>query len=1210
MDEGSDDDGEMTVVLGFLISFTTWVFPLLALALFSYALALNSKESTGAVHLFFAAFAAFCRNLLILIDFGTRSPFAAPHYRLFLDLLLLLAMTLAVMGSSTLLSVQGISISSRYKRTMIGVALCFWLTAAISGIVGESSAVEVLHYAVYDCAVVCLAWAYLVIGVVAAHHFGRIGTIALRLAKTAAFIILIHPLNRMFFFRASTIPRGIEWWLLDLFLLGSSTMLCGAAVVLIARGARRVELKTLLKTDVRAQKVVSKRSFAFIGLGVIVAVILSLLLIQRSGEELTSAVTRELQNRHLSELMGIGSRVQDASRGLRSCMAAMSEVYSKNAVAPLREDRVFDVFLKIANDHMPCNILIATPEGELIKTDASNELAEAFLDKAGLAFETSDPVSEEKGDVLGPKFIFFDESANGLFAFCTTIFLPNGPDGSRPLRVYLLASTRTITSRYFSGMEGEPVSVCLMSERGDIVLSTATKLVSRNIGEILCPDSPERRQGMLTEIIRHNPGYRVHKAAEAPLLLSYCSIHINGSAFYPIAIAPWDIVLASIDSAYLKQYQLLGFIMVLILFGSIIAVYISTRWSRSLERIALEKTDQLRHEKTNLEQAMRSIGKPLIVVNENLDITYANTEFIAAFSEPLGKKCHEVIYCRSSKCENCLAEMSIQGDEVCHAVRLEEEGPEARCFDITASPKKDLEGNVIGSIILLSDVTERNTYERRIRESEEKYKRLVETSPDMVCIIQSGRLLYANKVLIEKMGFSPKDLFADEFELVANIVHRDWREDASRFLDDLRGSKLPKEMELPLVTKGGQELQVLFRGVPITYGGLEAIEVIFVDITKLKELHRQLLQAERLASLGELTASIAHELNNKLTPILAYSEMLQNRIEDHAIAERLAYIERCAKGAKSVVETLLAFPRNTTSMRKSINLNRLLVDTLQLVKYRLDACNIDLLTELDEDLPSTMVDPKQIEQVFLNIVNNAYQAMEERGGTLYIVSNVHGDRIVIQITDTGAGISEADLGRIFEPFFTTKPAGKGTGLGLPCSLGIINAHDGELRCTSKLGRGTTFEIDLPVVRRQTEEEPELIQADDLLLESDVAGAKILVVDDEEMLRGMVNEILSLDHTVLLAGDGREAIDLLKKEAIEMIVTDLRMPGLDGFALYNWVKENKPGLERRMLFTTGDIYEPRTREFMRRGGIRCISKPFSVSAFMNQVNSVLADSNPI
>ena len=1197
------------VVLGFLVSFVAWVFPLLAVALFSYALALHSRQSTGAVHLFFAAFAAFCRNLLILIDFGTRSPLAAHHYRLFLDLVLLLAMSLAVMGSSSFLSVQGISVSPRRRRTMITIALAFWLTPAISGMFGTFSATEVLHYAVYNSAVVCLAWVYLVLGAVAGQHFGKIGAKARSISKAACALILLHPLLRMYFFRASTIPKSAIWWGVDTLVLGCSTILCGLIVMLVARGARRVELRSLLKTELRAQKVVSKRTIVFIGLAVVVAVLLSLLLIQRCGEELTSAVTKELQNRQVSQLLGIGSRLQDASETLRSCLAGLAMACSSAPGEPKCSGEVFDVFLKMANDQIPCNVLISDEKGRIIRTDASSDKVSALMSRIEAGLVNAD-AALEGSSVLGPWFIPSAGARDGVIVFYAPVFSSDARHKGPLLKAYLFASAETVASRFLIGAGSTPGFISLIDANGKVVLSGSPGFAAGNLALHLGATSRDRTQDLLSRITSSSPGATVFSTRDSSQLVSYCAAYLGEKAHYLVAIAPWDLVLLSIDSAYLKQYQLLGFIMFLVLFGSITAVYVSTKWGRALERIMLLKTEQLRREKVNLEQAMRSIGNPLIVVGEELDISFANPEFILAFGAPDGKKCYKAVFNRDKPCDDCLARKAMDTDQVCHAVRLRENGSDARCFDITASPKKDLEGNVIGSIILLNDVTERNTFERKIRESEEKYKRLVEASPDMVCIIQSNRLIYANKVLIEKLGFSPHELFSSDFDLIANIVHPDWSKEASMCLESLKGGKSSQEAELCLITKAGQELQVLFKGVPITYGGLEAVEVILVDITKLKELHKQLLQAERLASLGELTASIAHELNNKLTPILAYAQMLQNRTSDEAISERLTFIEKCATGAKSVVETLLAFPRTSSSLRRCVNLNRILEDTVQLVKYRLDASNIDLLMELDEGLPTTMADPKQIEQVFLNIINNAYQAMETRGGALYIASFVEGNNIVFQITDTGPGISEGDMPRIFEPFFTTKPAGKGTGLGLPCSFGIIKAHNGDLRCTSKLSRGSTFTIELPIICGDEEEDLKSRESEVTLSPDELAGARILVVDDEQMLRGMVNEVLSPDHTVFLAGDGREAIDLLQQEEIEMIITDLRMPGLDGFALYNWVKENKPGLERRILFTTGDIYEPRTREFMRQVDIRCISKPFSVSAFLQQVNLVLADPSPL
>jgi len=1187
--------------LGFLISFVTWVFPLLSLGLFSYGLALHSKRSTGAVHFFFAAFAAFCRNLMFLIDYGTRSPLGGHEIRQLFDLILLLAMALSVIGSLSFLSAQGIKTSQSRRRVMITASFAAWAIPAMSGMLGSFTAIEVLHHAIYNSAVVGLAWVYLVLGAVAARHFGKSGQKAEKWAISAAVLILVHPVVRMYLFQNMMVPRAALWWWLDIFLLGASTTLAGMVVIFIAKSARVRGLNLLVRKQFRATKILSKRSFAIIGAAVIIAVLMSLLLIQRSGEELTSAVAKQLQSRQLSNVLNAGSHLQAATKTLASCLAGVSELCSSGLEH--WDDGVFHNLVAMANDQLPCNLLITDTEGRILKTDARQETARRMLGYLAAApFDNAD--AEKKVQVAGPVFIGPRGSPAGFLVFYAPLFAQVASGQVVLYRTYLFASAKDVTSTFLKGAGSDLGPTILADDRGQVLLSTEVN-TSAHFNSYRVSDSPaDSAMCLLSRMKAHSPDSTILKSGDSSELASYCSVRLGGLTYYLVATAPWDVVLSSIDEAYLKQYQLLGFIVVLVLLGSGIALEVSTRWGVALERMMLVKTEQLHQEKVNLEQTMRSIGNPLLAVDEELNITYANPEFASAFGSPDGRKCYQLVFGRSEPCEDCLAKKAIESDHVCHSVRQREDDVQMRIFDITASPKRDIEGNVLESILLLNDITERSTLQRKVKESEEKYKRLVEASPDMVCIVQSRRLIYANQVLMRKLGFAPSELFSNDFDIVTRVVHPDWRAKAVESLERLENEGAELETELSLVTAGGQELRVLFKGVPITYSGQDAVELILVDITKLNELHKQLLQAERLASLGELTASIAHELNNKLAPILAYSEMLQDRVTDDAVSKRLMFIENCAVGAKSVVESLLAFPRTGASVRKSVNLNKILEDTVQLVKYRLDAFNIDLILELDKDLPRTMADRKQMEQVFLNIINNAYQAMEDRGGTLYIQSSVEGDNIVFQITDTGPGIPEANLARIFEPFFTTKPVGKGTGLGLPCSYGIVKAHNGDLRCASKVLRGTTFTIQLPIVEGEPEEEaPEKTQ---VVSQEVQRGANILVVDDEEILRGMVYEILAPDHTVLLASNGQEAIDTLKRETVDMIITDLRMPGLDGFALFKWVKKNRPGLEKRILFTTGDIYEPKTREFIRQVEFRCISKPFSVDAFVQQVSSLLVE----
>ncbi|MCD6328478.1 response regulator [bacterium] len=1185
--------------LGFLISFVSWVFPLLSIALLSYALALHSKKDTGAVRLFFAAFATFCRNVLILIDYGTGNSLNSHQYLLFLDLVLLLAMALAVMGSRALLSAQGIDEGRARRRSLTAIAIALWFVPAISGLMGILSPIQVLRGAVYGSSVLCLAWIYVAFGLMAGHHFGRDGRVYLRFSYIAAGLALASPFLRMFAFEDAIVRRATVWWWVEVLLMSASTTLLALIVIFVVRGARKVSLRSLLTRDLRTTRVISKRVFGFIILIVLTAMTLSTLLIRRSGEELTATMTKELQFRQMSELQTIGSRLQNASETLRSCVQGLALSNGLTNGDSEYADSVFSAFSQTANTLLMCATVVIDKNGEIIRSNRPSDSLGEIVSQPELASFAREAL--ERGDsVAGPAFLGLGLRSRLVVFYCPTDAA--GKDTYERLPgAYILVSSGAMAARFLRVPGGANGETSLTDEDGNRLLSSESESASGKIGPHL-GIPPESEAATLSLLMENSPRSTVLRTRGATKLLAYRAITLGRKRYSLIASTPWKTVLSTIDTAYLKQYQLLGFIMFLVLFGSGTAIAVSTRWGRSLERVMQKRTEQLLHEKVNFEQALRSIGNPLILVNEELDITYANAEFISAFKTDGNAKCFDAVFHRDTPCEECLAQEAIRTDAVCHAVRTSLDNREERCFDITVSPKKDEEGNVLGASILLNDITERNALERKIRESEEKYKRLVETSPDMVCILQNGTLLYANRVLMDKLGYSPQRLFSRDFKLMEQSVHPDSREDAQNHIESLECGKPAKEVELCLLTRGGEELQTLCKGVHITYEGQSAVELILVDITNLKQLHSQLLEAERHASLGELTASIAHELNNKLAPILAYSQLLREKVEDEQMLQKLSSIEKCALGAKSVMESLLAFSRKSSPLREYVDLNKTMNDTIQLVKYRLDACNIDLILELDPKLPLTMADPKQIEQVFLNIMNNAYQAMEERGGTLYIISFIEGSTICFNITDTGPGISEKNQLKIFNPFFTTKPSGKGTGLGLSCSYGIIQAHNGEIKCKSKLGRGTTFAIYLPVVEGEiTQKRPES-KSQAPLAKTD--SARILVVDDEEVLREMMTDILSEDHIVFGAGEGREAIRLLEEKSIDMIVMDIRMPGLDGFAIYKWVKENKPLLIRRILFTTGDIYEPKTRAFVKQAEVTCIPKPFSVNTFMKQVNSIL------
>jgi signal transduction histidine kinase len=369
---------------------------------------------------------------------------------------------------------------------------------------------------------------------------------------------------------------------------------------------------------------------------------------------------------------------------------------------------------------------------------------------------------------------------------------------------------------------------------------------------------------------------------------------------------------------------------------------------------------------------------------------------------------------------------------------------------------------------------------------------------------------------------------------------------------------------------------------------------------KLRETHEQLVRSEKLASLGELVAGVAHELNNKLLPVLAYAQLLKEQQFSDGILRYIDTIERSASAAASVVSSLLNFARPSSATRNPTDLNATLRDTLALLDYKIKNSKVKVSVELEDNLPMTMADEKQIAQVFLNVINNAFQAMEDDGGELSIRSIRKGNDLLFAISDTGCGIKEEHLLKIFDPFFSTKGSG-GTGLGLSVSHGLISAHKGEITVNSKIGKGTTFVIRLPITKiveeNLVEEEPVQYKG---------GGKKrILIAEDDADCMSAISDILRTDHDIIAVKNGQEAIKKLRKDSYDLLIIDCRMPGLSGIELYRWLLENKNELQRRVIFMTGDIFVPEIKSFLQNSGCQYIAKPFIMEDFKRTVKTALA-----
>lgn len=378
------------------------------------------------------------------------------------------------------------------------------------------------------------------------------------------------------------------------------------------------------------------------------------------------------------------------------------------------------------------------------------------------------------------------------------------------------------------------------------------------------------------------------------------------------------------------------------------------------------------------------------------------------------------------------------------------------------------------------------------------------------------------------------------------------------------------------------------------------IIMVINDITRHVELELKLIQNEKLASFGKLLTGITHELNNRISPILAYAQLLIAREMNPKSLKWLTCIEESAQSVKSIVDSLLYFSSSSPQQNKEkVDINQMMENTISLLKYKFQSKNIKIVKEFKTNIPELNVDKKQISKVFLNLLTNSYEAMEHRGGELIISTDCEDAHCRIMIKDTGIGIPDDILNDIFDPFFTTKSEKNNVGLGLSIVYNLLQNHKGTIQISSHEQKGTTVTITLPVEKDQSK-----------TFISDIGetskGSRILIIDDDEYLRDVMKDILEEFYEVDIAESGDQAITkITSSNEYNVILTDIRMPGIDGPTLYSWVKNHYPGLEKRMIFTTGDTYDPETNKFLDSIGNIYISKPFYVDDLRKVVKKMLA-----
>ena len=512
------------------------------------------------------------------------------------------------------------------------------------------------------------------------------------------------------------------------------------------------------------------------------------------------------------------------------------------------------------------------------------------------------------------------------------------------------------------------------------------------------------------------------------------------------------------------------------------------------------------------------------------------------------------------------------------------------------------------------DVTERMRAEEALQASEERFKVFMNNSPAVAFMKdEDGRHLYVNEPLARLFQKPEAELVGKtDFEIMPAEVATKLREN-DRLV--MAGDKVMELEETVPDAEGRPHHWMVFKFPFREASGRRLLAGMAIDITDRKQLEEQLRQAQKMEAIGRLAGGVAHDFNNLLTVISGYSELLQYRLEtDQPLHKYAEHIKEAGDRATALTRQLLAFSRQQVLRPSVLDLNRAVQDVMHMLQ-RLIGENIDLRVHLAPDPAFIKADPGQIEQVLLNLVLNARDAMPEGGSLLIETVNLELDEaasqrigtapgpcVQLSVTDTGCGMDAATQGRIFEPFFTTKDLGKGTGLGLATIYGIVMQSQGVIMVDSAPGQGSKFTIYFPKSEITAEDH----EADQSSQAQPAIGSEtILVVEDQDSVRGFLRNLLRLyGYEVLEASGGSEAIAICREHAgkIHLLVTDVVMPGMSGRELVERVGAEHPAM--KVLLISGYTDDPSIQSGGAQAGIAFLQKPFSPITLTQRIREVL------
>jgi len=537
----------------------------------------------------------------------------------------------------------------------------------------------------------------------------------------------------------------------------------------------------------------------------------------------------------------------------------------------------------------------------------------------------------------------------------------------------------------------------------------------------------------------------------------------------------------------------------------------------------------------------------------------------------------------------------------------------------TSSAVRDTGGKIVRYQGALADITERRAIEKRLYQQQEFARRLVDSFPDLIFVCDTDRrYTFISPKVEEVVGFSQQEMVGSVF---GERTHLEDRPSLLSVFDDLLQRKRNfASIEIRVRHKEGEwrRLRCNFSPLFDVNGSIEGVVVSGRDITEVKRLEEQLIQAEKLAAMGQMLAGVAHELNNPLTAILGASELIRDRSGlDENTRRQLEMTHRQARRAARIVQNLLEFSRPASPQKKALDLNAVLDRTLQLHEHSLRRNSIQVDFHPSPNLPPTIGDANQLIQVFLNLVANAEHAIREvrASGRIQIRLGKLSSRVYASVQDDGAGIPPEILPKIFDPFFTTKRPGGGTGLGLSICMSIVREHGGDMEVESLPAGGAAFTVYLPIA--VTDEVPKPLREHDSSGSGEMMaptldllkGRSILVVDDEESIRMLLSEGLSAQGlNVDAAATAEEAMALVLRGKYDAILCDLNLsgsgPNSDGYSVAQRLKIAAGAHKPELIYMSGEVIAEGEGSSASTS-YRRLQKPFRISDVLNTLMVVFS-----